>query len=204
MIVNHKFDLEKKQYKMYLVSRYFLIIIVLTYSWLGLAQQTGETKSTKELSFLLGKWTVERIYRPENDAPRILQGTLECQLLMDGQFIQCTYEMQRSNKNRALDVVYYNYNSIHNKYESMWLSSTWPIKVLMQGDLITKEKHLQLKTYSKFLIDNDIIEYVQDELIISKNKPKSLQRKTYIRTSEDSEGSWKYHMLEKATLTNRY
>lgn len=154
-----------------------------------------DTKSTNDLSFLVGSWEVTRTYSPKEENPRVLKGTLDCSMVMDNQFIKCTYEMERPNKKRGLDEVYFNYNQIYETYESLWLSSTWPIKVLMQG---TYEKSTAtLKTAAEFMIQDDVMEYVQGELIVS-DDAQSFKRQTLIRTSRDPENIWKYHMDEVA------
>ena len=158
-------------------------------------------KSTEDLSFLIGEWEVERIYSPNSDEPRTLKGTLVCDYSMDNQFIKCTYEMQRPGKIRGLDVVYFNYNSIYELYESMWLSSTWPIKGIMQGQLNKETDSLTFITKGQFPIQDGIMEYVKGSLV-AKNldgNNKSFFRKTYIRTSKDPEGYWFHHMNEMVT-----
>ena len=158
-------------------------------------------KSTEDLSFLIGEWEVERIYSPKSDQPRIMNGTLVCNYTMDKQFIKCTYEMQRPGKIRGLDVVYFNYNTIYELYESMWLSSTWPIKGILQGQLVRKAESLSLHTAGQFAIQDGIMEYVRDSLIAgtSSKEKKSFFRKTYIRTSKDPDGYWLHHMNEKVS-----
>lgn len=161
-------------------------------------------KSTEDLSFLIGEWEVERIYSPNSDSPRTLNGTLVCDYSMDKQFIKCTYEMQRPGKIRGLDVVYFNYNSIYELYESMWLSSTWPIKGILQGQLNKQAESLLLHTAGQFPIQDGVMEYVRDSLI-AENLQKdntSFFRKTYIRTSKDPDGYWLHHMNESVIKVN--
>lgn len=162
--------------------------------------QKKELKSTQDLSFLVGDWEIERVYRPKSETPRILKGTLSCELTMDNTFIKCVYEMQRPDKIRALDVVYFNYNSINQEYESLWLSSTWPVKVLMHGEIGKKEHGLILNTSAEFPIQNGLTEYVKGELVLTKNSEGvSFLRKTLIRTNKNDK--WLHHMTETAVIT---
>lgn len=156
------------------------------------------SKSTNDLSFLLGQWDIEWIYNPESDTSRSLTGILSCEWTMDNKFIKCSYAIERPNKVQGLDRVFFNYNPIYDKYEYMWLSSTWPIKVLMQGDLATKGSTAQLSTASEFAIGNEVREYVRSKLVINMAEPDSFQRQTHIRTSKDDEGKWRHHMTEIA------
>ncbi|MEO1048995.1 MAG: DUF1579 family protein [Bacteroidota bacterium] len=176
------------------------LLILHSSNMLVVAQAPDESKSTADLSFLIGEWRVTRIYSPDSEGQRILKGTLTCRKALDGQFINCTYDIERPGKVRGLDEVYFNYNSIYGLYESMWLSSTWPVKVLMQGNLEKSAEQMVLKTSAQFPIENDVMEYVQGELTIGteETKPSSFERKTFIRTSKDEDGVWRHHMTEKA------
>ncbi|WP_190808495.1 DUF1579 family protein [Flagellimonas sp. S3867] len=182
-----------------------LILTVLHCTTSLIAQQPNETRSTKDLSFLIGKWNVERIYNPNNDNERILDGTLICEESLDGKFIKCRYEINRPEKIRGLDEVFFNYNPIYNMYESIWMSSTWPIKVLMQGTLQHNTDNIILNTTAHFQIENSVTEYVKDELIIGTKGEdlNSFTRKTYIRTSEYEDDDWHHHMTEIATRIDR-
>ena len=168
-----------------------------------IAQQSVEIKSTSDLSFLIGKWDIRRSYNPNSDSPRVLNGSLVCKESMDSQFIKCTYLIDRPGKKRALDQVYFNYNSVYNTYESIWLSSTWPIKVLMHGDLIKNIDKITLNTSAQFLIENGITEYVKDVLVLTTdlNGNLSFMRQTFIKTDKEKNEKWLHHMNEQATLT---
>ena len=109
--------------------------------------------------------------------------------------------MQRPGKIRGLDVVYFNYNSIYELYESVWLSSTWPIKGILQGDLTKETDHYVLSTSGEFKIENNVMEYVRDEMKTIKSKEQNVNsfvRKTHIRTSNFEKGVWHHHMTETA------
>ncbi len=164
------------------------------------AQQNADDKSTQDLSFLVGEWDIIRINNPGTETERKTTGKLVCQQDSDGQFIKCRYEMERPGKIRALNLVYFNYNQIYGLYENLWLSSTWPIKVLLQGTLQKTNEHYTLITQAQFKIENDITEYVKDDLVaeIKEQGFNSFIRKTYIRTSEYEAGVWHYHMIETA------
>ncbi len=167
------------------------------------AQEKTEGKSTQDLSFLIGKWNIMRVYSPESDSERTMKGELVCEESLDGQFIKCRYEMERPGKIRALDVVYFNYNHIYGLYESIWLSSTWPIKGIMQIALQKNENNYTLNTTGQFKIENDVMEYVKGSLVAPSKDGNinSFVRKTNIRTSEYEEGVWHYHMIETAKRT---
>ena len=106
--------------------------------------------------------------------------------------------MERPGKKRALDEVFFNYNPIYDSYESLWFSSTWPIKVLLQGTLEKLENHTILKTSARFKIENDVTEYVKDELIYSDQD--LFNRETHVRTDEADD--WYHHMTETAKRIN--
>jgi len=167
-----------------------------------MAQAPGDGGSTEDLSFLIGEWEVSRTYSPSTDNERILKGTLVCKAALDDQFINCRYEMERPGKVRGLDEVFFNYNPIYEVYESLWLSSTWPIKVLMQGTLGQEDEKVILSTSASFLIENNVMEYVKGELTLDGGSD-SFIRKTLIRTSEYEEGEWLHHMTETAKRVTR-
>lgn len=104
--------------------------------------------------------------------------------------------MKRPGKIRGLDEIYFNYNSIYGVYESLWLSSTWPIKVLMHGTLTHYRGELVLKTSAQFEIENGVIEYVKGELKMKADEKNIFERTTHIKTSKDTEDHWMYWMKE--------
>ncbi len=173
-----------------------ILFVALIFSSLNVKSQ-----SLSDLDFLIGEWDVERIYRPDKE-PRILKGTLVCERALDSTYLKCIYDIDRPDKVRGLDVVYFNYNSIYKEYESLWLSSTWPIKVLMRIDLLKDDKQKKLKTEAQFKIENDITEFVKDELVIQNENHNSFKRQTLIRTSDSKDDKWINHMVEKARRHN--
>ena len=173
-----------------------LVITLLAATNLSLmAQASQESKSTEDLSFLIGQWNVVRVYSPNSENERTLKGTLVCKESLDEKFINCRYEVERPGKIRGLDEVFFNYNSIYGKYESLWLSSTWPIKVLMSGNLTREGNNIILSTEANFKIENGVTEFVRDTLVLD-GKGNSFVRKTNIRTSETED--WYHHMTENA------
>ena len=182
------------------------VVLTLTVSLMAtmslIAQAPNESGSTEDLSFLIGKWNVVRIYSPNSDKERTLNGTLVCKESLDNKFINCRYEIERPGKVRGLDEVFFNYNPIYNMYESIWLSSTWPVKVLMQGTLKQNADTIVLNTTAHFQIENSVTEYVKDELIVETDN-ESFTRKTFIRTSEYEEDEWFHHMTEIAKRSDR-
>ena len=130
-----------------------------------------------------------------------MKGTLICEEALDGQYINCNYEMKRPGNIRGLDVVYFNYNSIYGCYESIWLSSTWPIKGIAKGYLKEKSEGYVFDTSTQFKIENDITEYVKSKWEIKKSYNEEVnvfERNTHIRTSDYEEGEWHHHMTETA------
>ncbi len=158
--------------------------------------QGQEQKSTEDLSFLIGEWEVTRTYYLYPDSPRVYKGNLTCDYSLDKQFISCRYEINRPGKIRGLDQVFFNYNSIYDSYETVWLSSTWPIKTISKGELRKNEDGLIFKTYTEFPIENEVMEYVRGELVLKNSN--EFQRDLHIRTSKDPEGEWKHHMTTMA------
>ena len=98
--------------------------------------------STADLEFLIGEWNVERVNRPGTENAITYNGTLDCKKALSDQFIKCIYFFERENRPPINDVVYFNYNSIYDAYESLWVSATWPIKVTMSAAPGTPELRL--------------------------------------------------------------
>lgn len=174
-----------------------IIIVVMLIPIMGFSQ----SPSTSDLSFLIGQWEVERIYSPTTPDERILNGTLSCVWSLDSTFIECTYEIPRPGKKRGLDRVFFNYNSIHDTYESTWLSSTWPIKVIMNGGKESQGESTSFLYTAEFLIQDNLTEFVKSEWSVPANSS-SFTRKTLIRTSADPEDQWFHHMTENVVLKN--
>ena len=107
--------------------------------------------------------------------------------------------MIRPKRTNARNHVYFNYNPIYQVYESMWVSSTWPIKVLMQGDITEQGNQVIMNTSTNFPIEDGVMEYVKSEMTYpNDDSVDAFQRRTHIRTSKDQPDSWRYHMEEKA------
>ncbi len=155
----------------------------------------AQDRSTKDLAFLVGDWKMKMTFSPETDEPRILDGAMECQWTMDSTFIRCEYLMKRSGKKDALNDVYFNFNSVTNTYESLWFSSTWPVKVLLGGDLKKVGSEWILETTAEFPIADGVVENVKDVLVFEEGS-NEFERKTFIKTSKETE--WKYHSKEDA------
>ena len=126
--------------------------------------------------------------------PRISNGKFTCSYELDEQFIRCTYRAKRVGQRDVIDRVYFNYNHIYELYESVWLSSTWPIKGIMQSKMSFLDGRPILNSQADFFIGNQVTEYVKDELEVSEKG--GFQRETYIRLSTDKPGYWRHHMTE--------
>ncbi|MEP5612179.1 MAG: DUF1579 family protein [Cyclobacteriaceae bacterium] len=157
------------------------------------------SKSTADLSFILGEWMMKMTYNPDSDEPGVQEGTMCCGWVMDSTYIKCKYALERPSKKQALNDVYFNYNPLSKKFESMWMSSTWPVKVLLVGDMSNQNDTTILTTRAEFPIENNLTEHVRDVLTIENGSSRYI-RKTYIRTSTETE--WKYHSLEEAYRTS--
>lgn len=165
------------------------------------AQTEDSGYSTQDLSFLVGSWSVRRVYSPGSDRERDIEGTLDCREALSGTYVFCRYEFARANARPVIDDVYYNHNPIYDRFESVWMSATWPIKVIMAGNLDTNDSVSVLKTSAEFPIENGVVEYVRGKLSVSREAPApaSFTRNTHIRTSDYEEGVWHHHMIETAT-----
>ncbi|NKB90478.1 MAG: hypothetical protein GKS06_19905 [Acidobacteria bacterium] len=159
--------------------------------------ETIQQPSTADLFFLLGDWEVERINSPGLPEERRRHGTLSCRETLDAQYIRCQYVIPRIDALPSRDDVYFNYNPIYERFESLWLSSTWPIKVLMHGSVTVEADTVVLRHSAEFPIENGVMEFVRGELHYDATTD-SFERRTHIRTSEYAPGDWRHHMTEVA------
>ncbi len=155
--------------------------------------------SKEKFEFLLGEWSVERTYFPDTDKKIELNGTMDCVYDLDGKFIRCIYNIPRTGKTDIIDVVYYNHNSIYKNYENLWLSATWPIKVLMQGQLKKSFGKIEYNSKASFKIGSGITEYVKSKMKIDLKEDVFI-RNTHIKTSKDT--IWRFHIKESAAKNN--
>lgn len=158
------------------------------------AGSTPHEPSTADWEFLVGDWDVERTYRPGSEEERTQEGTLTCNRAVLDAYIRCLFDFDRPDRGPSRDDVFYNYNDEYGRYESMWLSSTWPIKVVMSGDMDVSAR--TLAAASQFPLAGDMIEYVRSTYRWNDD---SIVRETHIRTSEDPEDDWTFHMVETST-----
>jgi hypothetical protein len=159
------------------------------------AQEVTASGSTAHLSSLIGTWDVERTYAPGSRDERTLTGSLVCAEGIGGAYIRCRYVLPRSGQTPAIEEVYFNYNPIYGRYEALWLSSTWPIKVVMEGHLLSERGGLVLSGEAEFPIQNGLIESVRSEHRLEKD---GFVYRVFVRTSDSSEGVWREHMVERA------
>ena len=171
------------------------ISLLVIASHLVCGQTTQDEPSTEQLSFLIGSWQIDRTYSLGTDSERKMSGTMECRYHLNDQFINCLYETFRPDKSNVLDDVYFNYNPIYGKYESVWLASSWPIKVVVSVEMKKEGDSIILLNTAEFPISDDIIEQVSGKLEYSDN---AFIRNTHIRTSKDEPDVWKHHMVEVA------
>ena len=159
------------------------------------AQEVTASGATAHLSALIGTWDIERTYAPGSRDERTLKGSLGCAEGIGGAYIRCRYVLPRSGQTPAIEEVYFNYNPIYSRYEALWLSSTWPIKVVMQGDLVPEPSGLVLSGQAEFLIQNGLTESVRSEHRLQKD---GFVYRVFVRTSDSPEGVWREHMVERA------
>ena len=154
--------------------------------------------STQDLEFLLGEWSVNRVYQPGTEHERSFDGTLGCEKALDDQFIKCGFYFERPGAVPINDRVYFNYNGIYGVYESVWLSATWPIKVTMRAKPIeTNEKFVW---DAEFLIEDGVTEWVRSTWSLCDGG--GFSRRTDIRTSRDPENQWIHWMDERVFLSS--
>lgn len=166
------------------------------------ASNTNEP-STNDLDFLLGTWSVRWTYRPGKEDERVVDGSLVCELALNDNHIFCRYRFEREDAPTIIEHVYFNYNSIYEQYEAIWVSGTWPIKVLMAGDLNKDDNTTTLESAAEFSIGNDRLEQVRSSLKFEGNhQPISrFTRTTHIRVTESAsfdDVDWLHHMTEIA------
>ncbi len=150
--------------------------------------------SNDDLAFLLGDWSVHRVYQPGTEFERAMDGSLECDQAVSDQFIKCRFQFDRPDGAPIHDIVYFNYNGIYGVYESLWLSATWPIKVLMNAKPIETNENFVWR--ADFLIQDEVREWVRSEW--TRCDDGGFSRRTEIRTSRDPEGQWLHWMDERA------
>ena len=160
-----------------------------------LSAEAREQLATTDLSYLLGEWSVERRYLTRPDAAP-LTGHLSCSESLEGAYVHCRYELANGER-RIVEEVYFNYNKIYETHEALWLSASWPIKVIMSGTLDTDRV---LRATAEFAIEDGIIEYVQSEHRFGDGE---FEYRVAIRTSGSSAADgWLEHMVERATKIN--
>ncbi|MEM9495061.1 MAG: hypothetical protein AAGA09_03585 [Pseudomonadota bacterium] len=153
-----------------------------------------ETPTVDDLGFLLGDWSVERIYQPGTENERIAAGDLGCKKALSQQFVRCAFYFERPEQPPIHDVVFFNYNEIYGVYESLWLSATWPIKVLMRAEPAAPGASLRWE--ADFLIEDGVREWVRSEWRLGEDG--AFTRRVEIRTSNDPAGDWLHWMDERA------
>ncbi len=160
----------------------------------AMADDATAPPSTGDLAFLSGAWSVERVYQPGTDKERVAVGDLTCKEALSDQYIKCVYFFERAGQAPIHDDVYFNYNPIYGVYESLWLSATWPIKVLMAAPPGADPQ--KLNWTAEFLIEDGVTEWVRSEWTLKGDG--AFSRRTEIRTSRQPEGEWIHWMDETA------
>ena len=146
----------------------------------------------------MGDWSVKRVYEPGTDRERTVNGTLKCSKALSERFIKCTYFFERKGRAPIHDDVFLNFNAVYGVYESVWLSATWPIQVIMSAK--PSKSPGRLVWDSNFLIENNVREWVRSTWTID-NDGGTFARKTDIRTSRHPDANWTHWMNESANRT---
>lgn len=174
-------------------SSSFLLVFLLPS--LANADSDEAVRSTDDLSFLLGEWSVERVYQPGTENERSLNGELSCEKALFDQFIECLFFFERPERPPIREKVFFNFNPIYGVYESLWLSATWPIKVLMSAEPVDPSENFIWR--ADFLIEDGVREWVRSEWFRCEDG--GFLRRTEIRTSRDPEDQWLHWMNERST-----
>ncbi|MEL7045310.1 MAG: hypothetical protein AAGL66_09865 [Pseudomonadota bacterium] len=158
----------------------------------SIASADSAQPSTRDLMFLLGHWDVERRWEPGSDRERIAQGTLSCESVLDDAYIRCRYSLTADDRPPINEVVYLNFNGIYGRYESLWISASWPIKNTMSATPAAIPG--TLRWTSEFLIENGVTERVQTLWNIDRN---TVERRVEIQTSQDPANFWLFWLQER-------
>ncbi len=185
-------------------------------------QAVANEKSTQDLSFLVGSWSVTWTYAPGHLNERTITGSLGCEFALNDQHIFCNYYFDRADQPPIVEHVYYNYNEVSSRYEAIWISGTWPVKVLMLGELTTDEERILLRSAAQFEIADNDVEQVRSDFsfLIEGDRVNRFRRDTYIRVIDgetnganvsagplsdlrgDAESDWTHHMTTFAMRVN--
>jgi len=160
----------------------------------GVPSETAgqEAAARSDLHFFVGRWSVEREYVSTPHRPALF-GYLTCQEALRGAYVHCRYELT-NDETVIEEEVYFNFNSIYDRYEALWLSPTWPIKVIMGGSIQGSE----FRALAEFPIEDGVVEYVRSQHRWAGDN--AFEYDVAIRTSADPEGTgWRQHMVERAT-----
>ncbi len=147
--------------------------------------------STKDLMFLIGQWDVERRYEPGSDRERVADGTLSCESVLDNAYIRCRYKLTADDRPPINEVVYLNFNGIYGRYESLWISASWPIKNTMSAEPASIPGTLFWT--SEFLIEDGVTERVKTQWEIGSD---AIERRVEIQTSQNPTNSWLFWLQE--------
>ena len=175
--------------------------ILVVFGILAIDASAADDRSTADLSFLLGTWDVQWTYSPNTEDERSVSGSLECKNALNNLHIFCEYRFAREDAPPIIEHVYFSYNPIYEQYESIWISATWPIKVLMSGELAKANGQTYLDTNAEFRIANGVLEQVRSRLWFESTTStvEEFSRETFIRTSDLDTEAWIHHMTASAT-----
>lgn len=120
---------------------------------------------------------------------------MECAQALSEQFVKCAYYFERPGLAPIHDEVFFNYNDIYGVYESLWLSATWPIKVLMTAKPDTRSDTLNWE--ARFEIEDGVTEWVRSLWTVSGEA--AFTRNVEIRTSRQATPDWMHWMTESVS-----
>lgn len=110
------------------MKTYFGLFNVLLAAFLISTPLHAEDKSTKDFSFLIGTWSVEATVRLNSDSPITATGERVCAYYLNEDYVKCETQRSYSSGRSGVSSSLHNYNHLYGYYESIYLSSGWPIK----------------------------------------------------------------------------
>lgn len=168
---------------------------IVAVSVLYATQLHAEEASTKDFDFLIGAWSLEATAQPESDAPRQSEGEKVCAYFLDTSYVKCESTLTNANGSVRTAGSLHNYNRIYSYHESLYYSSTWPIKPLGRSTITRKGNEILWVNEFEFPLSDDRIEYVRAEMTLSGD---IMETKEFIkRSNPEDEGEFKLEYVER-------
>ena len=147
--------------------------------------------STADFDFLLGAWRIEAAFGQNGNLDREITGKRNCAFALKEEYIRCETVMNRSSGGTSESVSLHNYNSVLGRYESLYYSSGWPMKVLGNTTIEKDGDAIRWTNNFEFTIDNGRTEWVRAEMTVTQN---TIEANEYIKRtgSENAEFNLEY------------